>query len=81
FGRRSVLISTVALMGGATTLIGLLPTYQSVGVLAPVLLILLRMVQGFGAGAEQSGATTLMAEMAQPGERGRFAARPFIGIW
>ncbi|UNX55066.1 MHS family MFS transporter [Georgenia sp. TF02-10] len=79
-GRKQVLLITVLLMGGASTLIGFLPTYQSVGIWAPVLLIVLRLVQGFGAGAEQAGAAVLMTEYAPRNRRGFFAALPFLGI-
>jgi MHS family metabolite:H+ symporter-like MFS transporter len=79
-GRKWVLVITIVLMGGASTLIGVLPTYESVGMLAPILLVLLRLLQGFGAGAEQAGATVLMAEYSPVKRRGFFAALPFIGI-
>ncbi len=62
FGRKPALIFTVSLMGGATAAIGLLPTYQQVGIVAPLLLVVLRIMQGFGAGAEYAGAVTLVAE-------------------
>lgn len=79
-GRKQVLLITVLLMGGASTLIGALPTYQQVGLWAPALLILLRIAQGFGAGAEQAGAATLMTEYAPRRRRGFYAALPFMGI-
>ena len=79
-GRKFVLIATVLLMGVATTLIGLLPTYADVGVWAPVMLIGLRLMQGLGAGAEQAGAAVLMTEYAPRARRGFFAALPFMGI-
>lgn len=79
-GRKKVLVITVLLMGGATTFIGLLPTYQQIGIWAPIGLTVLRLLQGFGAGAEQAGATVLMAEYAPVQRRGFFAALPFIGI-
>ncbi|WGD36328.1 MFS transporter [Lysinibacter sp. HNR] len=79
-GRKWVLITTIALMGGASTLVGLLPTYEQIGIWAPTLLVLLRLLQGFGAGAEQAGATVLMAEYAPVRRRGFFSALPFIGI-
>lgn len=79
-GRKTVLIITIALMGGASTLIGVLPTGEQIGVWAPILLVLLRVAQGLGAGAEQAGATTLMAEYAPVRRRGYFAALPFVGI-
>jgi len=79
-GRRWVLVATIVLMGGASTLIGVLPTYEQVGILAPILLVVLRLLQGFGAGAEQAGATVLMAEYAPVKRRGFFSALPFVGI-
>ena len=79
-GRKRVLVLTILLMGGASTLIGLLPTYEQVGILAPILLVVLRLAQGFGAGAEQAGATVLMAEYAPAPRRGYFSALPFVGI-
>lgn len=80
-GRKWVLMATIALMGGASTLIGVLPTGAQVGFWAPVLLVILRFAQGFGAGAEQAGATTLMAEYAPVQRRGYFASLPFVGIF
>ncbi|WP_072314179.1 MFS transporter [Agrococcus sp. Marseille-P2731] len=79
-GRKWVLVVTILLMGGATTLIGVLPTFDQIGVWAPVLLTVLRLLQGFGAGAEQAGATVLMAEYAPVKRRGFFSSLPFIGI-
>ena len=79
-GRKWVLIVTIVLMGGASTLVGALPTYETIGVWAPILLVFLRLCQGFGAGAEQAGATVLMAEYSPVKSRGFFAALPFIGI-
>jgi len=79
-GRKWILMITIALMGGASTLIGLLPTADQIGVWAPILLILLRICQGFGAGAEQAGATVLMAEYSPTRRRGFYSALPFVGI-
>lgn len=79
-GRKFVLVVTIVLMGGSSTLIGVLPTYEQVGMLAPTLLVILRLLQGLGAGAEQAGSTVLMAEVAPVKRRGFFAALPFIGI-
>lgn len=79
-GRKFVLVVTILLMGGGSTLIGALPTYAQIGVWAPILLMVLRLLQGFGAGAEQAGSTVLMAEVAPVHRRGFFAALPFIGI-
>ena len=61
-GRRTVLFVTITLMGLASTLIGFLPTYAEVGLLAPIGLVVLRIVQGLGAGAEISGAGVMVAE-------------------
>ena len=79
-GRKWVLVVTILLMGGSSTLVGALPTYETIGVWAPILLVFLRLCQGFGAGAEQAGATVLMAEYSPVKRRGFFSALPFIGI-
>ncbi|MER5670893.1 MFS transporter [Pseudonocardia alni] len=79
FGRKWILVVTLLLMGGSTLLIGLLPTYESIGVLAPVLLVLCRFLQGFGAGAEQAGAATLLTETVGRGRRGRYASLVMVG--
>jgi MFS family permease len=78
-GRRKCLIITVALIGFATGAIGLLPTYFSIGVAAPVLLTLLRLLQGVAVGGEWGGAVTLAVEHAPKEHRGRYAAMPQIG--
>ncbi|MEU5105976.1 MULTISPECIES: MFS transporter [unclassified Streptomyces] len=78
-GRKWVLVATLLLMGGSTLAIGLLPTYGQVGLLAPILLLLCRMAQGFGAGAEQSGGATLLTETAATGRRGRLASLVMTG--
>lgn len=78
-GRKYVLVATLMLMGGATLAIGLLPTFEQVGVLAPILLVACRFLQGFGAGAEQAGGATLLTETAQIGKRGRLAALIMTG--
>ena len=79
-GRKWVLMITIALMGGSSFLIGVLPTADQIGVWAPLLLVFLRICQGFGAGAEQAGATVLMAEYSPTRRRGFFSALPFVGI-
>ncbi|WP_432511496.1 MFS transporter [Kineococcus sp. SYSU DK001] len=79
-GRRAVLVLTLVLMGGATALIGLLPTYATAGVLAPVLLLLLRIVQGVAAGGEWGGAVLMAVEHAHPDHRGRAGAFPQLGV-
>ncbi|MGP3991300.1 MFS transporter [Streptomyces sp. 3N207] len=78
-GRKWVLVATLLLMGGSTLAIGLLPTYAQAGFLAPFLLVLCRMAQGFGAGAEQSGGSTLLTETARKGHRGVLAAMVMTG--
>ncbi|MFM0342001.1 MFS transporter [Paraburkholderia fungorum] len=80
YGRKFVLMATILLMGVASTLIGLLPTYATAGVWAPILLVGCRLLQGLGAGAEQAGAAVLMAEYAPARRRGYFAALPFMGV-
>jgi MHS family metabolite:H+ symporter-like MFS transporter len=79
-GRKFVLMATILLMGTASTLIGVLPTYATAGIWAPILLVGCRLLQGLGAGAEQAGAAVLMAEYAPPERRGYFAALPFMGV-
>ncbi|WP_327580705.1 MHS family MFS transporter [Nonomuraea sp. NBC_00507] len=79
-GRRSTLIITTVIMGVSTGLIGLLPTYPAIGVAAPILLTLLRVCQGLGAGAEFGGAATLLAEHAPPGPRGYYASYAQTGV-
>lgn len=79
-GRKSVLLWSLIAMGGATVLIGMLPTYAQAGVIAPILLILLRMIQGIGFGAEWGGAVLMACEHAPAHRRGFFGAVPQIGI-
>lgn len=79
-GRKTVLLWSLLAMGGATVLIGALPTYEQAGVLAPLLLILLRMIQGIGFGAEWGGAVLMACEHAPANRRGFFGAVPQIGI-
>ncbi|TDD81436.1 MFS transporter [Saccharopolyspora karakumensis] len=80
YGRRSVLVATFLMMGIATTLIGCLPTYETIGIAAPILLVVLRLAQGFGAGAEYAGATSMVVEDAPPAQRGYFASLPIMGM-
>ncbi len=79
-GRKAILLWSLIAMGGATVLIGALPTYEQAGVVAPLLLILLRMIQGIGFGAEWGGAVLMACEHAPPQRRGFFGAVPQIGI-
>lgn len=74
YGRRPALVLTIALMGLATVGIGLLPTAATLGMWAPVMLVLLRILQGFGAGAELAGAMTVVAEFAPPRRRGFYTS-------
>ena len=78
-GRKSILVWTVVLMGLASTLIGVLPTYAQVGIWAPALLVLLRIVQGLGAGAELASSSTLLVESAKPARRGFVGSLVGIG--
>ncbi|MGO2036421.1 MAG: MFS transporter, partial [Brevibacterium sp.] len=79
-GRKKMLVLTLILMGAATSLIGLLPTYAAIGVGAPILLTLLRILQGFSAGGEWGGAALLSVEHAPVNKRGIFGAYPQIGV-
>jgi metabolite-proton symporter len=79
-GRKPVLVITLMLVGVGTFLIGLLPTYESVGIWAPIMLVVLRLIQGFGAGAEYGGAVILAVEHAPPGKRGLFGSFAAIGV-
>lgn len=73
-GRQPVFCLTLLLMGTATTLIGMLPTYQDIGMAAPVLLVCLRLLQGFAVSAEQAGAHALILELSPPGRRGLYTS-------
>ncbi|MBC7730772.1 MAG: MFS transporter [Bacteriovorax sp.] len=73
-GRKKVLALVIMLTSGATFVMGLLPTYQQIGILAPILLTLTRLVQGFAAGGESAGATTFLAEYAPAHRRGYFTS-------
>ena len=79
-GRKSMLVTTLMLMGTATFLIGLLPTYNQVGVAAPVLLVVLRFVQGFGVGGEWGGAVLMAVEHGHGGRRGLYASWVQAGV-
>src|SRR3984957_8303326 len=73
-GRKALLVSTVILMGLATTAIGLLPTYASIGVAAPWLLVLLRVLQGISVGGEYGGAVLMAVEHAEAGRSGYYGS-------
>ncbi|WP_230160417.1 MFS transporter [Peribacillus simplex] len=79
-GRKKTLVLTLSLMGVATFGMGLLPTYQAVGIWAPILLITLRLVQGLGIGGEWGGALLLAVEYAPAEKRGLFGAIPQMGV-
>jgi len=79
-GRKSMLVLTLMIMGVATVLIGLLPTYQQIGIAAPVLLLILRVLQGIGLGGEWGGAVSMTYEYATEDRRGLFASFPQIGL-
>ena len=79
-GRKSVLVLTLMIMGVATFLIGLMPTYAQIGVWAPIGLLLLRVFQGIGLGGEWGGAVLMTFENAEPSRRGFYASIPQIGL-
>jgi metabolite-proton symporter len=80
FGRKSILVATLLLMGISTIGVGLLPGYASIGVAAPILLVVLRLLQGLSAGGEWGGAALMSVEHAPPGRRGYFGSFPQIGV-
>ena len=79
-GRKKLLVISLLMMGTATFLIGLLPGYATIGVAAPILLVLLRLVQGFGLGGEWGGAVLIVSEYGDPARRGYWASWPQAGV-
>ena len=79
-GRKTMLILTLFIMGAATFLIGLLPTYNSIGLWAPILLVVLRIFQGIGIGGEYGGAVLMAVEYAPEGKRGFYGSWPQAGV-
>jgi MFS family permease len=79
-GRKQVLLLCMFLMGASTMAVGLLPTYQQVGMLAPVLLVVLRLIQGFAVAGEISGASSMILEHAPFGRRGFYASFTLQGV-
>ena len=79
-GRRRVLVGTLVVMGLATVAIGLLPTYGTIGVAAPILLVVLRFVQGLGLGGEWGGAVLMVSEHGDERRRGLYASWPLVGV-
>jgi MFS family permease len=80
YGRKPVLVGALLVMGAATFLIGVLPTYQQVGVLAPILLVAIRIIQGLAFGAEWGGAIMMTFEHAPWRQRGRYTGIPQAGV-
>jgi MFS family permease len=79
-GRKTMLIWTLVIMGLGTSLVGVLPTYDSIGVLAPIALVVLRILQGIGVGGEYGGAVLLAVEFAPAHRRGFFGSFAHIGV-
>lgn len=79
-GRKTMLVITLIIMGVATCAIGLLPTYAQIGIWAPILLVVLRLVQGFGVGGEWGGAVLMAVEHAPAGKRGYYGSWPQMGV-
>src|ERR1700688_3164576 len=73
-GRKHTFLITMSIMGGATFAVGLLPSYASIGVTAPIMLLALRLLQGLALGGEYGGAATYVAEFSPPGKRGLFTS-------
>lgn len=79
-GRKAMLVTTLMMMGLATFLIGILPTYETIGIAAPILLVLLRLVQGFGVGGEWGGAVLMAVEHGHEGKRGFYGSCVQMGV-
>jgi MFS family permease len=79
-GRKPMLVYSLLLMGAATVLMGLLPSYASIGIWAPISLVLLRFAQGFGVGGEWGGAALMAVEHAPEHRRGFYGAWPQVGV-
>ncbi|HZC00292.1 MAG TPA: MFS transporter, partial [Gammaproteobacteria bacterium] len=79
-GRKTMLILTLFIVGAATFFIGLLPTYGSIGIWAPILLVVLRILQGIGIGGEYGGAVLMAVEYAPEGRRGFYGSWPQVGV-
>jgi MFS transporter, MHS family, shikimate and dehydroshikimate transport protein len=79
-GRKTMLILSLLIMGIATAMIGLLPTYESIGIWAPVLLVVFRFCQGIGVGGEWGGAVLMAVEHAPEGRRGFYGSWPQMGV-
>ncbi len=79
-GRKTMLVTTLLIMGVATFLVGVLPTYESIGVLAPILLVALRLIQGIGLGGEWGGAVLMAVEHSPEDKRGLNGSWPQMGV-
>jgi MFS transporter, MHS family, proline/betaine transporter len=79
-GRRALLTISIALMGGATLVLGLLPTYAQIGMAAPLLLVTMRLIQGFSLGGEFTGSMVYTTELASPRERGFISSSTAAGV-
>jgi MFS family permease len=79
-GRKRALIVSLLMMGGATFLVGVMPTYSAIGFAAPVILTLLRLIQGIGVGGEWAGATLMVTEQTAPERRGFIGGLPQVGV-
>ena len=80
FGRKPVLVATLLMIGIGTTLIGVLPTFSQIGYWAPFLLVLMRVIQGLGAGAEYGGAVIYLVENAPAHRRGFWGSFAPLGV-
>src|SRR4030095_5540874 len=79
-GRRALLTLSIALMGGSTLILGLLPTYQQIGLAAPVLLVTMRLIQGFSVGGEFTGSMVYTTESSSPMTRGLISSSTAAGV-
>ncbi|MGH8605559.1 MAG: MFS transporter, partial [Gammaproteobacteria bacterium] len=79
-GRKGMLVLSLTMMGVATFIIGILPTYESIGVAAPILLVLMRLIQGLGVGGEWGGAVLTAVEHSSPERRGFYGSLPQMGV-
>ncbi len=79
-GRRAAMIASVLLMGAGSLLVGILPTYATIGAWAPALLLVARLMQGFSTGGQYGAAATYLSEIAEPGKRGFYASFQFVTL-
>jgi len=79
-GRKHTFLITIVIMGASTALVGCLPTYETIGVAAPIILVVLRFVQGIGLGGEWGAAAVMAVEYAPPHRRGFFGSFPQVGV-